>query len=149
MKSSDIHIRVIPQEMAQASIIKICLKITCLQFHWNFPGANEFINTKDNIQHQFFIRSSLYMQVLRCWQWLTVFLRPTNSRPILLQDKQAMYKLQGVPTEQKFSYFMSPIYYLALGCPYKYAIWDAEKIEDDTYGKLTGTNMAANNRTCY
>ena len=37
-KSSDIHIRAISQEMPQPSI---CLKITCLKFHSNFPGANE------------------------------------------------------------------------------------------------------------
>ena len=42
MKSSDIHIRAISQEMPQPSITKISLKITCLKkFHSNFPGANE------------------------------------------------------------------------------------------------------------
>ena len=40
-KSTDIHIRVISQKMSQPSIIKICLKITCLKLHSNFPGANE------------------------------------------------------------------------------------------------------------
>ena len=40
-KSSEIHIRPISQEMPQPSITKICLKITCLKFHSNFPGANE------------------------------------------------------------------------------------------------------------
>ena len=40
-QSSDIHIRAISQEMPQPSITKICLKITCLKFHSNFPGANE------------------------------------------------------------------------------------------------------------
>ena len=34
-------VRAISQEMPQSSITKICLKITCLQFHSNFPGANE------------------------------------------------------------------------------------------------------------
>ena len=38
-KSSDIHIRAISLEMPQPSITKICLKITCLRFHSNFPGA--------------------------------------------------------------------------------------------------------------
>ena len=42
VKSSDIHIRAISQEMPQPSIIKICLKIICLKFTSNFPGANEF-----------------------------------------------------------------------------------------------------------
>ena len=41
MKSSDIHIRAISQEMPQPSITKICLKITCLKFNSNFPGASE------------------------------------------------------------------------------------------------------------
>ena len=35
---SDIHIRTISQEMPQPPITKICLKITCLKFHSNFPG---------------------------------------------------------------------------------------------------------------
>ena len=53
MKSSDIHITAILQEMPQPSITKICLKITCLKFHSNFPGANELkwglvIVTKNN-----------------------------------------------------------------------------------------------------
>ena len=41
MKSNDIHIRAISQEMPQKSITKIHLKITYLKFHSNFPGANE------------------------------------------------------------------------------------------------------------
>ena len=40
-KSSEIHIRPISQEMPQPPITKICLKITCLKLHSNFPGANE------------------------------------------------------------------------------------------------------------
>ena len=44
-KSSDIHIRAISQRMPQPSISKICLKITCLKFRSNFPGANE-LNTE-------------------------------------------------------------------------------------------------------
>ena len=43
MKSSDIHIRAISQEMPQPSIPKIHLKITYSKFHSNFPGANELI----------------------------------------------------------------------------------------------------------
>ena len=45
VKSSDIHIRAISHEMPQSSITKICLKITCLKFHSNFPGANELSKT--------------------------------------------------------------------------------------------------------
>ena len=41
IKSSDIHIRAISQEMPQPTITKIRLKITYLKFHSNFPGANE------------------------------------------------------------------------------------------------------------
>ena len=41
MKSSDIHIRAISQEMPHPSIIKIRLKSTYLKFHSNFPGAKE------------------------------------------------------------------------------------------------------------
>ena len=40
VKSNDIHIRAVSQEMPQLSITKICLKITCLKFHSNFPRAN-------------------------------------------------------------------------------------------------------------
>ena len=43
VKSNDIHIRAISQEMPQPSIIKIRLKITYLKFHPNFPRANELI----------------------------------------------------------------------------------------------------------
>ena len=41
MKSRDIHIRAISQEMPQPSITKICLKITYLKFHSNFSGVHE------------------------------------------------------------------------------------------------------------
>ena len=39
--SSDIHIRIISQEMPQPSITNICLKITGLKLHSNFLGASE------------------------------------------------------------------------------------------------------------
>ena len=42
MKSSDIHISAISQEIHKASITKIWLKITCQKFHSNFLGTNEF-----------------------------------------------------------------------------------------------------------
>ena len=41
VKFSDIHIRAISQEMPRPSITKICLKITCLKLHSNFPGTKE------------------------------------------------------------------------------------------------------------
>ena len=40
---SVIHIRATSREMPQPSVTKICLKITYLKFHSNFPGANELI----------------------------------------------------------------------------------------------------------
>ena len=51
VKSSDIHIRASSQEMPQPPITKVCLKITCLTFHSNFPGANE-------LEAKIFLRSS-------------------------------------------------------------------------------------------
>ena len=44
VKSSDIHIMAISQEMPQPSITKICLNITYLKCHSNFPGANEIMH---------------------------------------------------------------------------------------------------------
>ena len=41
VKSSDIHMRAISQEMPQSSITKTSLKITYMKFHSNFLGANE------------------------------------------------------------------------------------------------------------
>ena len=43
LKSSDIHIRAISEGMSQPSITNVNLKITCLKFHSNLPGANELI----------------------------------------------------------------------------------------------------------
>ena len=40
MRSSDIHLRAISQEIPRPSITKIHLKITYLKFHSNLPGAN-------------------------------------------------------------------------------------------------------------
>ena len=41
VKSSGIHFRANSQEMPLPSITKIWLKITCLKFNSNFPGADE------------------------------------------------------------------------------------------------------------
>ena len=41
--------REISQEMPQPSIAKICLKITYLNFHSNFPGVNELIGHMEQI----------------------------------------------------------------------------------------------------
>ena len=64
MKSSDIQIRAISQEMPQPSITKICLKITCLKFHSNFPGANEL---KSDIPEH-----SVILTFLSCWLFSVV-----------------------------------------------------------------------------
>ena len=40
VKSCDIHIRAISQEMPQPSLTKIHLTITYIKFHSNFPGGN-------------------------------------------------------------------------------------------------------------
>ena len=42
VKSNDIHLRAISQEIPQASIINITLKIVYLQFHFNLKWTNEF-----------------------------------------------------------------------------------------------------------
>ena len=50
VKSSDIHIMAISQEMPQPSITKIHLKITYLKFHSYFPEANELMVFNINFQ---------------------------------------------------------------------------------------------------
>ena len=40
VRSCGHHVRAISLEMPQSSVTKIYLKITCLKFHSNFPGAN-------------------------------------------------------------------------------------------------------------
>ena len=42
IRSIDIHLRTISQEIPQPSVTKINLKITFLGFHSNLPGANKF-----------------------------------------------------------------------------------------------------------
>ena len=41
IRPSDIHLRSVSQEIPHPSVIEISLKIFCLKFHSNFPGANE------------------------------------------------------------------------------------------------------------
>ena len=57
VKSSDVQIRAISQEMSQPSIIEICLKITCLKFHSNFPGANELTHHINSLVQDYGISS--------------------------------------------------------------------------------------------
>ena len=46
VKSNDIHIRAISQEVRQPSITQIRFKITYLKFHLNFQGPNELIRPR-------------------------------------------------------------------------------------------------------
>ena len=59
VKSSDIQNRAISQEMPQPSITKIFMKITCLKFHSNLPGANE-------LMHIIWFCKWLEMTLLQC-----------------------------------------------------------------------------------
>ena len=43
VKSSDIHLNTIAQEIPQLPITKISMKMTYLKFHLNLPGAKELI----------------------------------------------------------------------------------------------------------
>ena len=64
VKSSDIQIRAISQVMPQPSITKISMKITCLKFHWNFPGANELICIIKLFQHNVYFITTVDTDVL-------------------------------------------------------------------------------------
>ena len=65
MKSNDIHIRAISQEMPQPPITKICLKITYLISHLNFPGANELTQSCPLIP----LNTVTYFIALFEWWW--------------------------------------------------------------------------------
>ena len=41
VRSCDIHLKAISQEVSQSQITKITLKISYLKFHSNLPGANK------------------------------------------------------------------------------------------------------------
>ena len=61
MKSNNIHIRAISQQMPQPAITKIYLKMTYLKLHSNFPGADE-------LSQWFMLRPYLsIVTVLRWW----------------------------------------------------------------------------------
>ena len=73
VKSSDIHIRAISQQMPQPSITKIHLKITYPKFHSNFPGANELTENTCHAEgiiippvHQFYWLQWHHMSWIRC-----------------------------------------------------------------------------------
>ena len=85
MKSSDIHIGAISQQMPQSSITKICLKIT-----FEFPRANELMNWTFTFWTYLFQVISLQMYVLLifacswCW-WLSAnLLRLSNGDTAVL-----------------------------------------------------------------
>ena len=69
VKSSDIHIRAISQEMPQPSITKICMKSMCLKFHSNFPGANELIHSQlgSFLDNEFKFKIQIQMGLILRW----------------------------------------------------------------------------------
>ena len=46
VRSSDIHLKAISQEIPKPPITKFNLKITCLKFYSSIPGTNELIDAK-------------------------------------------------------------------------------------------------------
>ena len=64
---SDIHIRAISQEMPQPSSIKICLKITYLNFHSNFPWVNELIFLLTQYTVKSLIYKTHFSRQFNCW----------------------------------------------------------------------------------
>ena len=65
VKSSGINIREISHGMPKPSITKICLKITCLRFHSNFPGANELRSMlTNNIVHTWLLTGWWHVDLL-------------------------------------------------------------------------------------
>ena len=84
VRSCGFHVRAISQEMTQSSITKTCLKITCLKFHSNYPGANELnaLGIQYSLGNQYGIRwkcqlcsSTLPKLGLECYFWLKFWLK--------------------------------------------------------------------------
>ena len=50
VRSSDIHLRAVSQEIPQPLIVKTSLEITYLKFHSNLPGANELKDAPGIVQ---------------------------------------------------------------------------------------------------
>ena len=73
MKSSNIRIRAISQEMPQPSLTKIHLKITCLKFHSNFPGPNE-LTLKCHWLLRFALKENQYICISHCQYYRVLLL---------------------------------------------------------------------------
>ena len=80
LKSSDIHIRAISQEMPQPSITNVHLKITYLKFYWNSPGANELNLSYKGLQN--ILCNLVHYHV--CWCYLSNWENLTYSESKLL-----------------------------------------------------------------
>ena len=59
VRSNDIHLTAISQEITQQSIIEISLQITHLKFHSNVPGANELRDTKMNVEFSIIVLTEM------------------------------------------------------------------------------------------
>ena len=68
VKSSDIDIRAISQEVPQPSITKIRLKLAYLKLHSNFPGVNELMYPSLLLSIQAPSSSPRSLQY-RCFSW--------------------------------------------------------------------------------
>ena len=75
VRSSDIQLRAISQDIHQPSIIKISMKITYLKFHSNVQGANEQSGTKPNLVAKilatnfgvFFVICVIFQNIYSMW----------------------------------------------------------------------------------
>ena len=96
VKSINIHIRAISQEMPQPSITKICLKITCLKFHSNFSGVSELkLQTwlSGTIKRLLTLTSLSFTQVFDLDPILFAFLQsyPTTDIALILNKAHELY----------------------------------------------------------
>ena len=81
--------------MPQSSITKICLKITCLKFHSNFPGANELPHRR-RVVH-------IYISKLG-HLWFGTGLSPIRYQVIFLNQCWLIFKSVKFESKCKNSY---------------------------------------------
>ena len=94
VRSCGFHVRAISLEMPQSSITKICLKITCLKFHSNFPGANELMDSCDLFT---------YSSGLLYWHWGNHMIAPVSvKQPWWIRVKSAIIKPRAQQCLQTF-----------------------------------------------
>ena len=81
---SDIHTKAISQKMPLTSITKICLKITHLKLHSNFPGANELTVSAQvtTLYNEFENYTSKISATCPRGQWVNVRLITTCHKPL-------------------------------------------------------------------